>query len=365
MDNLKASMFLSSYFETLGYNNSNWEFNFGFQEIITLKHALEVNMNIVSDFYSKGGFKFIDLTKFNSSDDTILILYTAKAMIDGGKEIDFINQYLIALKLLKDEKRGSGYTTLNSLETIKANKSINKLEYNSNMGGNGAAVRTSPIGLILNKEEDIPKLIATSITASRVTHNNVTGFLGGLVTALFTNFAIRNLNIITWIDEFLKYEKDIDDYMKTTNIYKEYKKDKNNFFDKWREYKEEKIPGKYNNDGDFIFATNRIKSLVKFNHNTTNFVNFGKSGLSCTIFAYDSLLAAHFPTLIDDKNLTVSLDSLIFYSALHFGDNDSTAAIAGAWYGAIYGFNQFDESRIKQLEFYEEINKVVNSLSKL
>ena len=44
-------------------------------------------------------FKYLNI----GSDDTILILYTAKAMIDGGKEIDFINQYLIALKLLKED----------------------------------------------------------------------------------------------------------------------------------------------------------------------------------------------------------------------------------------------------------------------
>ena len=56
------------------------------------------------------------------------------------------------------------------------------------------------------------------------------------------------------------------------------------------------------------------------------------------------------------------MDSLIFYSTLHFGDNDSTGAIVGSWYGAIYGFDQFDQEKLKQLEFYEEIDSLVNDM---
>ena len=47
------------------------------------------------------------------------------------------------------------------------------------------------IGLIYYKETDLEKLIENSIIASRVTHNYTLGFLGGLVTALFTSFAIE------------------------------------------------------------------------------------------------------------------------------------------------------------------------------
>lgn len=364
MNNIKASLFLSSYLETLGYYNGTWEFNWGHMDLNTLEEASVINMNILHEYFSKGGFQFINLTNFISSDDTILIIYTANALLDGGKEEHFINNYLKSLKILKnvEKRRDPGMTTTTSLDFIKKYKSIDKLKYSQSMGGNAASIRTGPIGLYFNKEEDIPKLIETSIIAGRVTHNNTTGFLGGLVTALFTNFALRKLKITTWIEEFLKYENDIDNYMKKTNIYKEYMEDKEYFFDKWRDYQENKVSNYLQKNEDFSLFNQRMESLVKFNHETTNFYKFGASGLSSTIFAYDSLLMAHFSNNKMETN--VSLDSLVFYSTLHFGDNDSTGAIAGTWYGALYGFEQFDEKRLKELEFYKELLDIFNKFTK-
>ena len=361
---IKASLFLSSYFETLGYYNGIWEFNYGFQNIEKSKDASFINYEIVHHFFALGGFDNIDITKFNSSDDTILMISTCKGLINGGKEINFIEGYLESFNLLKDNKRQSGSTTLDSLEFMRTNKSINKLKYDSKMGGNGASIRTSPIGLYFRNEKDIPKLIETSIIASRITHNHTIGFLGGLVTALFTNFAFRKLNITTWIEELLKLEDKIDNYMKTTNINKQYLEDKDKFFDKWRQYQELKVNNFKLRDKDFTTYQSRIESLKKFNHDEENFARFGSSGLSSTIYAYDSLLMAHtskeYP--YDLKNLDVSLDSLIFYSTLHCGDNDSIGIIAGAWYGALYGFNKFNEEKIKQLEFHNDIQYVLNKM---
>ena len=64
----------------------------------------------------------------------------------------------------------------------------------------------------------------------------------------------------------------------------------------------------------------------------------------------------------------MSLDSLLFFSTLHFGDNDTTGAIAGAWYGALNGFLNFDKSKLNQLEFNKELKKlsdlIENTISK-
>ena len=78
------------------------------------------------------------------------------------------------------------------------------------MGGNGAAMRTGIIGIILHKEEDIENVIKFSITASRVTHNTTLGFLGGLVSALFANFGMREIHFLDWFEELFKLEKKID-----------------------------------------------------------------------------------------------------------------------------------------------------------
>ena len=48
--------------------------------------------------------------------------------------------------------------------------------------------------------------------------------------------------------------------------------------------------------------------------------------------------------------------------AIHPGDNDTTAAVGGTWYGALCGFNTFDKEKLENLEFYEELKKVSNKL---
>ena len=241
------------------------------------------------------------------------------------------------------------------------------------MGGHGATMRTSIIGLIYYKEKDQDLLIENSIIASRVTHNYSLGYLGGLVTALFTSYAIRDIPVWEWSTYLIKlYEKGIiDNYMKKTTINDEYIKNKDQFFDKWYQYNEEKIEKFKYKTSDFIHYDNRIDSLDDYNDykgkgSKNNYTRFGGSGVSCLIVAYDSLLSSFssnkIPFNLKDNSLKISLDSLIFFSCLHFGDNDTTGAIAGAWYGAMYGFHQFDQNKLEQLEFKKELNKCSTSI---
>lgn len=371
-EHIRASIFLSSYFETLGFNNGSWEFNYGNYDIKDYDHAAIVYLNIVHDFFSKGGFKNMNVKNLNSSDETLLIMYTLKALLNGGSPNNFIDSYISGLNKLKIEERQSGINTLKILEFVRISKDINKIKYDVKMGGNGAASRTGPIGLYFNKEKDIPKLIETAIMSSRITHNYYKGFLGGLVTALFTNFAFRKLNITTWITELLKYQEDIKKYMKKTNIYKEYLEDEEKFFYFWKLYQEKKVYYYEDRSSGIELFSERIESLKNFfdfpiEEEKIKYERVGASGLSATIFAYDCFLMAHTSDKIpyDLENLSVSLDSLIFYSTLHFGDNDSTGAIVGSWYGAMYGFNQFDQEKLKQLEFYNDLDSLAKQMIKI
>ena len=368
MDNLnekiKASICLLSYFETLGYCNTSWEFNFGNQELPSIESAGLVNNLILHNFFSLGGFTNMDISSWNASDDTLMMIASGLACVDGGNEKDYIKSYLKILPILKNSNRGSGFRTLNSLDKIKRVKSINKLDYDSSHGGNGAAMRTSVIGLIYYKEEDVDKLIKNSIIASRVTHNYSLGYLGGLITALFTSYAIRDIPVWEWIDKMFElYDSNkIDQYMETTDVYSQYIEEKDNlFFDKWRQYKEQRLNSFQYKPHEWLHFDNRIIDLKKYNFNKKDDINYyklGASGISCLIVAYDSLLMSYNsnkPTLNLNKKINFSIDSLIYFSTLHFGDNDTTGAIAGAWCGALYGFKYFDEKKINQLEFKEEL----------
>lgn len=366
-EKISASIILSSYLDTLGSYNGNFEFNFGKVATNNLQ-ASAVNYEILHIFFALGGFSKIDLTNLKSSDDSIMMIATGSALLLGGKEINFIEEYLKIFELLKEKDRYPGITTMDSLEFIRTNRSINKLKYDKKMGGNGAAMRTGIIGIILHKEEDIENVIKFSITASRVTHNTSLGFLGGLVSALFANFGMRKIHFLDWFEELFKLEKKIDKYMETTNIFNQYMEDKEFYFDSLKDYKEKKIDKYLLNPSSFQKFNDRIESLGQYNHyGPENKMSlFGASGLSSIIVAYDSILMSHrskeYP--FEREKLEVSLDSFIFYSTLHFGDSDTTGAIAGIFYGSIYGFKDFDSSKIEQLEFKNQINELIQLIEK-
>lgn len=47
---------------------------------------------------------------------------------------------------------------------------------------------------------------------------------------------------------------------------------------------------------------------------------------------------------------------------LHGGDSDSTGTIVGAWYGALYGFEDVFENNVKNSEDREHIEMLGNAI---
>ena len=65
---------------------------------------------------------------------------------------------------------------------------------------------------------------------------------------------------------------------------------------------------------------------------------------------------------LDLNNITYSWNSFVSLVAIHPGDNDTTAAIGGTWYGALLGYHNIDPNRMKQLEFYKELKEVADKI---
>jgi len=375
MDNIKekikASIMLASYLDTLGFKNGEWEFNYN-KNIKSKEDLKSVWLNIIHHFFSLGGFQNIDIQKWNSSDDTILLIATGKACLENKGTISYINEYKKVLPLLKKNKRASGFTTLESLQKITKTKNLNTLKYSCTMGGNGAAMRTSTIGIIYYKEQDVEILIEQSIIASRITHNYTRGFMAGIVTALFTSYAIRNIEPWKWSLKMMELVNTglIDKIMKKTNILHKYNNTKNDFWNTWKQYNEIRLPQiKYKHPA-VLFFNDKIKELINYTPGIINTVDggyyynsFGSSGVGAVIVAYDALLSS-LSNYYDNNRLTLdkptqikyNWDSLVFFSTLHFGDNDTTGTIAGAWYGALRGFEYINPEKMKQLEFFTELN---------
>ena len=355
-----ACLVLGSYLDTLGFKNGEWEFNF-YTKPSTLKEAVLIQSEIIHNYYSLGGNN-IDISSWFASDDTIMMIATKNACDKNNDLNNFIIEYLNIYEDLKENKRASGYTTLNSLEKLKNKKQI---KYDSSMGGNGAAMRTSYIGIKFCKENEIDKLIEASIFSSRLTHNYPLGFLGGLVTALFTSYAIRNINPFDWCKKLIDLENSgfIDKYMSTTNIKDKYNSDKHMFFDLWRKYLEQRMPIFNLKSREYLYIVDRYNDLLQYCPGVNkDYSKFASTGIGATIVAYDSLLMSISSVsneINDIKKIKFSWNNLIYYSTLHFGDNDSTGIIAGCWYGALKGSDDFLEDTFdkitNQLEFKKKL----------
>ena len=67
---------------------------------------------------------------------------------------------------------------------------------------------------------------------------------------------------------------------------------------------------------------------------------------------------------LDFDNITYNFNTFMTLVSIHPGDSDTTAAIGGTWFGALLGYDIFDVSNLKKLEFYEELKKVSNKIIK-
>ena len=240
------------------------------------------------------------------------------------------------------------------------------------MGGNGAAMRTSFIGLHYYKKEQLAELITKSLDASRLTHNHPLGFMGGLTTALFCSYAIRNIEPWKWGEKLLKLDSSgiIETYMEHYGLKEKYIQDKYQFWDPWYRYVEERLPRFYLKPKEFTFSSDRIADMITYTpgivlkNKKADFSKFGSTGCGATLIAYDSLLNSfnikRKINSLDElkiEDIHYSWETLLYFSTLHFGDNDSTGIIAGSWYGALFGFHGFKKESIEQLEFKDEILK--------
>lgn len=380
---IEASIMLGSYLDTIGFKNGEFEFNNNLKANTPSQAALISYINTYH-YFILGGINKMSLLNLKASDDTLLLLATGYAVLDNGGEKNYINEYIKWYPKISEKNRAIGYQTKQSIllleKLIKKNKEtyLPEIPYSDEMGGNGASIRTSVIGL--RWYNNIDKIIEESIVSSRLTHNYTIGFLGGLISALFTSFAFNNIKPWKWIDKLLEiYEsKKIINYIHTTDLKDTIDEEIENFFYFWYKYKEERLVNimKFRRTKEFIDPLTHVTIMLDYNpvlkkahkKGELSLNNIGSSGLDSVIFAYDCLLLAIVPSpnyTIDLDNIEYSWDSLVFFGCLHIGDTDSTGIILGSWFGALNGYGDFNTSKIKELEFYKELKEVSDKLYKL
>jgi ADP-ribosylarginine hydrolase len=372
-EKIEASLMLASYFETLGFKNGLWEFNYN-HNINTFNDYNFIWNTMLNHYTILGGSFNINIKNWFSSDDTILIIATAEALLlNDSIENKYIKKYISVFDKLNDNKRISGMNTLYMISLLKKGYKLNNLPTKSNMGGNGAAMRTGPIGLYYYNNYE--KVIEESMIASRLTHNYYLGFMGGVITALFTAFAINNIPPWKWIDELFKqYDNIIKYYPKTHKI-----SYLDEYMDYWQKYNETRVSKiKYKNSLDmFIYSKVRISHILSYHPNDKikkyksldklkfDWSKLCATGLDVCIYAYDCLLLSMYTPnseLLDFNNIKYNLDTFMTLVCIHPGDNDTTATIGGTWFGALCGYSNFDKNRLSELEFYNLLVDITTQL---
>jgi len=349
------------------------------------------------------------ITTRRVSDDTIMHIATLNVITsfgvlqtipdeNGNKRLTF-NATLFTHKLMDEyaacldkhvmENRAPGTQSLNAVPTLTQRKFP---AYSPKAGGNGAAMRT--MGLVLKHLWQSPLLIQTAVIASAATHNHPTAILGGVMSAVFTSYAIKlgissirewpALFFGTRVMKMLKAKKDelnsqsMLDFIskcavKTESTPKQVSPFEYTFYvcrrlglDKQWPWQEQSGISKQN---DIIFFLKKWLEYIKHggapSYQQVELWDLfwrqmaypngkktwpGSSGHDAPMMAYDALLqiVSTMGSSSSSSNTTKSIvlkgaewKRLMFPAAFHGGDSDTTATLAGAWIGAL--FDQVDD----------------------
>ena len=349
VNNLFFIMLFHVLGDTIGYNNGKWEFNYG-ETNITAEYTNE----LIFDFIRMGGINDFSIINWRYSDDSVMYLATYRVLCNRYK---YLNDFGIALRkeylgTISDMKnRHPGNTVMEAL-TILEGIEWNKMPYNPSAIGSGTSMRTGCIGIFYCGKHLRQKLIVLALESSRITHNSAIGMLGGLVSALFTAYAIEKVPINHWPHKLLKLLKSdrIDRYLKKSRPieYPLYQRDKIVFIGKWEEYVSFRFSG-LTPRLDIKMMQNPVKRI---NYLATKFsrLEYGFNPGSCAddsvIIAYDSLLESG-----------PSVEKLIVYSILHPGDSDTVGCIAMGWFAGYYLSKKIIDimdSRLEELEVQKQ-----------
>ena len=283
--------------------------------------------------------KFITSNKklFNTyTDDTQLTLHTAKALIQGSgfNEDYFIREYV---EWLEDPPIGPGFGCISSIQKLKYGIPWKKAA--SNSGGNGTAMRVSPIGLFYNN--DINNLKNFALKSSIITHSHPAASAGAIVVARAIAFLI---------DKTIETEFSVDEFFEV--IISSISNSREEIWD------------------EFIKILNKVKNSLNISLKA-GLIKFSQVGVKAPYFIEDYLGKAfvHPYTLstvacaifIFLKNLN-SFENCIFQLATAGGDSDTVGAIGGSLAGAYFGKGNIPSDLIQLVKGYRNILKISEEL---
>jgi len=354
LSRFEASMILSAVGDAVGYRRGKWEF---------LKNGPKIHQQF-NDMGRFAGLHVNDARSWPVSDDTVMHLATAETLTDSAfASLSFHDQITLLtqkydVSMNDMNGRGPGLKCIQSLNMLHKHPELwHKMAYDKAGGGCGGSMRAMCIGLRYFGEEKRKDLIRYSVESGRITHNHVNGFMGAVVSAAFTAFAVEQIPPRQWgrllldsiIPQTLNYVGE------SGRDVEQVKMDMKKFESKFLDYMQQrnvvsgetepKFPEKYG-----------VEERDQF-YNTWSFNGWaGASGDDSVIISYDAVLGSG-----------NDWEKLVERGVLHYGDNDSTGAISCAWFGALYGYPdaQKYQQNWKGIEYEGRLKKQAELLYQL
>lgn len=297
----------------------------------------EIILEYIGYYIQNGGYSNFKFSRTIKSSDIYLIKFATESLISKHFIKNLKHEIMNIFETIKTNKKPffGGNEKHDNLEKYfrseieyKNLKNIEGFEGNKNNNHQpDICVTVMPIGIMYSN--NIDELINKSIMVAKLTHNNVVGILGAVISAYFTSLATSGVEIEKWIDMSIelmesKYIKNKLDLENTENMI-----DYVRFLHKFKRYRESRF-----NEGKIIKTKSNTNLIYKLRFHYTLLSDHESklevlNILACLISTYDALLEC-------DGNY----EKILYYLFFCFpGRTMHLSAFAGGLYGLLYGTN--------------------------
>ena len=292
---------------------------------------------IHSQFSAFGKFVQENKKLFDTyTDDTQLTLHTAQALIDGnGFKLDsLIAEYV---EWLDDPPIGPGYGCISAIRKLRYG--VPWKEAASNSGGNGSAMRVSPIGLFYMN--NMKALKEAAIGSSVITHSHPAASCAAVVVARAIAYLVKQTPKLGFsVDEFFReLLESIQDSQEEV----------------WQEFIVilQKVKDNLN--------VPLISGLIKFSQIGVYEPYFIQEYLG-KAFVHPYALSTVACSLFVFLKTLNSFEDCIYALSTAGGDCDTIGAIGGSLAGAYFGKDNTPDRLIKLVKNHKKILKIASKL---
>ncbi len=265
------------------------------------------------------------------TDDTQLTIAIAESLVrSNGFDLDDLIARFI--DWLNEPPIGPGYGCLTSIEDLR--KGVPWQNAASRSGGNGTAMRVSPIGLFFHK--NIPRLVETARQSSVITHSHWAATASAIVVARSVAYLV-NCETLD-VDDFLQEvatavdQPEFDDFANNIRKLKSYLKN------------------------DTIKALFELGSLGIKPPWPNPALETGRGFIAA--YAMSTTLAALFCFLLSPDDF----ENSVIEAVMAGGDTDTCGAITGAISGSYNGLSKIPSNWVKNVVNTEKIVLLGNEL---